>query len=448
MKRIFVLGIAALSLIGCSKNHRGELVGAETGKSWIPEQPYGMSYIPAGSFTMGAADYDVASTMTAPSKTVSVASFYMDETEITNNEYRQFVHWVRDSLVRYNLAMRAYEENLTDDEGLGYYRFKDVDTSESPYYQYLIDKNASAIDESDMLEGRYLDWSKEIVWDVNRYPSIEYAEIMDSMYLPMEERFYGDRNLDSRKLKYRYYWVDLQKAIKKGGNRKDFVHQKELEIYPDTTVWVRDFSYSYNEPMQRDYFWHAAYNDYPVVGVSFDQAKAFCAWRTKYKNDFLKSNKEATINPFRLPTEAEWEYAARGGLEYATYPWGGPYAEDDRGCFMANFKPMRGDYLADGALYTVQADAYFPNDYGLYNMAGNVSEWTNTAYDVSAYYFVSTMNPNYEDTNNKRKVIRGGSWKDVAYYLQVSTRDYEYKDTARSFIGFRTVQSYQGTGMP
>jgi gliding motility-associated lipoprotein GldK len=447
MKRILVLGIAVLTLIGCTQKQQGELVGAERGKSWIAEQPTGMSYIPAGSFTMGAADYDVASTMIAPSKTVSVSSFYMDETEITNNEYRQFVHWVRDSLVRYNLAMRAFEDNLVDDEGLGYYRFKDVDTSESPYYQYLIDKNAGSLEETDILEGRSLDWSKEIVWDVNRYPSIEYAEVMDSMYLPVEERFYGERTIDSRKLKYTYFWVDLQKAIKRGGNRKDYINKEELGIYPDTTVWVRDFSYSYNEPMQRDYFWHAAYNDYPVVGVTFDQAKAFCAWRTKYKNDYLKSEGKSTINPFRLPTEAEWEYSARGGLEYATYPWGGPYAEDDRGCFMANFKPMRGDYLADGALYTVQADAYFPNDYGLYNMAGNVSEWTNTAYDVSAYYFVSTMNPNYEDSNNKRKVIRGGSWKDVAYYLQVSTRDYEYKDSARSYIGFRTVQSYQGTGM-
>jgi len=447
MKKLLIFAISALTLIGCSSNQRGELVGAENGNSWTPEQPLGMTYIPAGSFTMGAADYDVAATMTAPSKTVSVASFYMDETEITNNEYRQFVHWVRDSLVRYKLAMRAYEENLTDDEGLGYYRFKDVDTSESPYYQYLMDKNDAMIDEPEIPEGRVLDWSKDIVWDVENYPSVEYAEILDSMYVPVEERLYGERILDSRKLKYSYYWLDTQKAVKEGGNRNKFIKKEELFIYPDTAVWVRDFSYSYNEPMQRDYFWHAAYNDYPVVGVTYEQAKAFCAWRTKYKNDWLRANGNPTINPFRLPTEAEWEYAARGGLEYSTYPWGGPYAQDDRGCFMANFKPMRGDYLADGALYTVQADAYYPNDYGLYNMAGNVSEWTSTAYDVSAYYFVSTMNPNYQDSGNKRKVIRGGSWKDVAYYLQVSTRDYEYKDTARSYIGFRTVQSYQGTGM-
>lgn len=78
-------------------------------------------------------------------------------------------------------------------------------------------------------------------------------------------------------------------------------------------------------------------------------------------------------------------------------------------------------------------------------MAGNVSEWTDSSYDAAAYEYVSTMNPAVNDQVNKRKVIRGGSWKDVAYFLQVSTRDYEYKDSARSYIGFRTVQDYMGT---
>jgi gliding motility-associated lipoprotein GldK len=199
--------------------------------------------------------------------------------------------------------------------------------------------------------------------------------------------------------------------------------------------------------MHNDYFWHQAYGEYPVVGVNWKQAKAFCAWRTLNKNTYVKSKKKHhdLINSFRLPTEAEWEYAARGGLESGTFPWGGPYAKNDRGCFLANFKPNRGDYAADQALYTVEAKSYEPNGYNLYNMAGNVAEWTDSSYDPAAYEYVSSMNPNVPDLKNMRKVVRGGSWKDVAYFLQSGTRDFEYADTARSYIGFRTVQDYMGT---
>ena len=106
---------------------------------------------------------------------------------------------------------------------------------------------------------------------------------------------------------------------------------------------------------------------------------------------------------------------------------------------------MRGDYAADHALYTVEAESYGPNDYNLYNMAGNVSEWVNSSYKANAYEFYSSMNPTVQNFKNQQKVIRGGSWKDVSYFLEVSTRDYEYADSARSYIGFRTVQNYLAT---
>jgi gliding motility-associated lipoprotein GldK len=133
------------------------------------------------------------------------------------------------------------------------------------------------------------------------------------------------------------------------------------------------------------------------------------------------------------------------------YGWGGPYVRNSKGCLVANFKPGRGSYGEDGGMQTVNVTSYFPNDFGLYNMSGNVAEWTSTAYDESANVFFYDLNPNYsyeaksEDPEVlKRKVIKGGSWKDIGYFLQNGTRTYEYQDTAKSYVGFRCVMSYMG----
>ena len=262
------------------------------------------------------------------------------------------------------------------------------------------------------------------------------------------------------------------------------------------------------------YLRHPAYRDYPVVGVNWLQANDYCAWRTDRVNEIilireglfehypnqinednfnteayvlgqyesgkridgipdLNPNKEyrnATIEDgillpkYRLPTEAEWEYAAYGLIgntidelipDKKLYPWNGHAVRNSNekyiGQILANFKRGRGDNMGvagklnDNADITAPVYAYWPNDYGLYNMAGNVSEWVNGSYSTSSYEFMSSINPSVNDENNQRKVVRGGSWKDVAYYLQVSSRDYEYADSARSYIGFRTVQDYMGT---
>ncbi|MBT8320414.1 MAG: gliding motility lipoprotein GldK [Eudoraea sp.] len=445
MKKLLLSSLAFVFLLtSCGSKTKGALVGVQ-GKKWHPEKPYGMELIPRGSFIMGKAEEDMAQVLNAPTKTVTVRSFYMDDTEITNSEYRQYVEWVKDSIVRFKLAKLSDELGLgPDDGGIGEYSFKDADTTRmSVYDRYMLD-NYMGMGPTG-LEGRALNRDEDIIWDTSDYPDEYYAEVMDSLYLPEEESYNGQRIIDITQLKYNYTWMDIEAAARsRDGRRKDFIRTDELEVYPDTTVWIRDFEYSYNEPMHNDYFWHDAYSDYPVVGVSWSQALAFCHWRTKFKNDDQKDRGKQFVNRFRLPTEAEWEYAARGGIEGGTYPWGGPYVISDTGCFMANFKPQRGDYAADAALYTVEAKSYEPNDFNLYNMAGNVAEWTNSSYFPGSYEYASTMNPNADSGDNARKVIRGGSWKDVAYFLQVSTRDYEYQDSARSYIGFRTVQDYMG----
>ena len=427
MKKIVVFALLVSLIYACgSSGDRGELVGEKSKRKWFAEKPFGMAKIPGGSFTMGKQDEDPLGAMNAPTKTVTVQPFYMDESEITNSEYKQFVFWVRDSITRTKLAYQAEFASGGDvdpanagknAEGIQLYAFASADTiNESPYAKY-------------MRENYY-----------------ELGEGMDSLYLKKDEALNGIRTFNTKLLNYRYYWFDNEQAAKTGKNRKDFMKDEVINVYPDTTVWIKDFNYSYNDPMHQEYFAHKAYENYPVVGVTWNQAKAFCHWRTQTKNNFQRSRKKLGLVPsFRLPTEAEWEYAARGGLNYGKYPWGGPSTTSDRGCFLANFKPVRGDYAADGALYTVEAVSFNPNEYGLYNMAGNVAEWTNTAYNQMSYYMGSTMNPNVEIKENRRKIIRGGSWKDVAYFLEVSSRDWEYADTARSYIGFRTVQDYLGT---
>jgi len=445
MKKFALLTAVLALLVSCGSGDRGQLVGVK-GKKWHPEKPYGMTLVPGGAFIMGKSDDDLAGVQDAPTRTVTVRAFYMDETEITNSEYRQFVYWVRDSIIRTKLAILADELGKTpDDGGIGEYAFKGADTTDMTVYEKYMYDNYVGLGPTGY-EGMKLNHDVDLIFDTSEYPDEWYAEVMDTMYLPIEESYNGQRTWDVTKFKFQYTYMDIQKAAKnRNKKRSDFIKKEEIMVYPDTTVWIRDFEYSYNEPMHNDYFWHDAYGNYPVVGVSWKQANAFCQWRTLYHNSYRKSKGKHFVNSYRLPSEAEWEYAARGGLEGATYPWGGPYTKNDRGCFMANFKPLRGNYAADQALYTVEADSYEPNDFNLYNMAGNVSEWVYSSYDPGSYEYSSTINPSVNDQDNQRKVIRGGSWKDVAYYLQVSTRDYEYADSARSYIGFRTVQDYMGT---
>ena len=448
MKKIVSL-VAVLALIySCGSNDRGQLVGAK-GKRWNPEEPFGMVLVPGGSFIMGKSDDDIAGQLNAPPKTVTVNSFYMDETEITNAEYRQFVNYVKDSVVRVMLAMEAELEGATPGaSGIGEYAFADADESNlTPYKEYMLETYGTG-SEMDAYENRKLNKDVDIIWDTEDYPDVAYARVMDQLYIPQEDAYNGTRTIDVKNLKFKYSWMDVEAAVKGKGERRNYMKTEVVEVYPDTAVWIKDFNYSYNEPMHNDYFWHSAFDDYPVVGVTWKQARAFAQWRTKYNNDFRKSRGDSNVPHYRLPTEAEWEYAARGGLEGGTYPWGGPYTKNDRGCFMANFKPLRGDYAADQALYTVEAKSFDPNGYGLYNMAGNVAEWVNSSYDAASYDYMSSMNPTVNNYEDPRKVVRGGSWKDVAYFLQVSSRDYEYADSARSYIGFRTVQDYLGNDVP
>lgn len=440
MKNVLIIAVAALIVAGCGSSATGELTGVTGRKVFSDPEPFEMAFIPAGSFVSGPSDQDPMSAMNTLAKTVTVDAFWMDQTEITNNKYRQFVYWVRDSIVRTQLGERDIPE----------FEFFKLD------------------EEGNQIEPPVLNWNESI-----DERNEEVREVIETMYYPPNERFNNRKEYDTRKLVYAYFWVDYQQAARSRYNfseetyegqvtnlegevtdvqdRSSFIMRDEVNVYPDTLVWIRDFTYSYNEPLANLYFWHPSYDNYPVVGVTWVQAKAFGIWRTNLMNSYLRERGHPGVQEYRLPSEIEWEYAARGGLSHSMYPWGGPYTRNYEGCFLANFKPLRGNYIDDGSVYTARVASYEPNEYGLYDMSGNVAEWTITAYHASAPVFTHDLNPNYEYNAlpddppvMKRKAIKGGSWKDVAYYLQTGTKDYEYQDTTKSYIGFRNVRTYMG----
>ncbi len=466
-KSIFIIAIATL-LVSCGNSLQGpggELTGVSA-PAWSEPSPYGMVLIKRGSFDMGPADKDSLWGIHQDPKGISVDAFWMDETEITNAKYRQFVYFVRDSIVRERLYDPAYGG---DDR-----------------YKIEEDKNGEP------LEKPILDWNRPIPTE-KRATEDELAAINSVYYTHPITR---EKKLDPKQMIFRYDWFDYTTAaLRKNrlnpeerikntdltvdpnevvmiskdtayineegvivnetitrplGSLFDFLHTRIVNIYPDESCWVNDFNNAYNEPYMRMYFNHPGYNDYPVVGVSWEQATAFCVWRTNFQ--MMSANTGGrTIEPYRLPTEAEFEYAARSGRNENKYPWRQEGVTGDKGCFLGNFKPDRGNYVKDGNLITAKVASYSPNEFGLYDMAGNVAEWTSTSFLESGPEIMSDMNPEYrynaakEDPYAmKKKAVRGGSWKDVAHFVRSDVRTFEYQNEQRSYIGFRCVRTQVG----
>ena len=380
--------------------------------------------------------------------------------------------------------------------------------------------------------------------------------------------FYMDESEVSN-LQYREYLYWLERVF-----ATDYpeVYKRAL---PDTLVWRARLGY--NEPYTELYLRHPAYNDYPVVGVNWLQANDFAAWRTDRVNEqiliregilrvnpaqinednfntdaYLAGQYEGLVksplndlNPnrdtrkvmqedgillprYRLPTEAEWEYAALGLVgntvfervtDRKIYPWTGHVVrnaeEKYKGEMLANFKRGRGDNMGtagalnDNADITAPVISYVPNDYGLYNMAGNVSEWVMDTYrplspedkdDFNPYRgnvfktqltdeegaiaekdslgrimyrdvseaenegrrnYRKADNINYLDgdepdyivynygvtsmVDDNAKVYKGGSWKDRAYWMSPGTRRYMDQRQSTDYIGFRCAMHRVGS---
>lgn len=420
---VWCVGVVTLLLFSCSPSSSNVggpvddgMVHGITPPQSIPLAPLGMVFVPPGINIVGQQDESNRTfSMAAKQRLVTIEGFWMDATEITNNQYRQFVSWVQDSIMAKLLG--------------------------------VVTAGTDGVE--------YIDWKTYRTKPPQLSPE-EVSAKLSSLTIPkkslpakLASRSYV---INTKKLIYKYEQFNLKEAAKSTNRKKSlrsFVVKSAVPVYPDTLVWIQDFTYSYNEPLTRKYWGDAAYGDYPVVGVNWVQANAFCFWRTELMNDFLsRSKKPEKLDYFRLPSEYEWEYAARGGRHKVVYPWGNYALRNKKGCLLANFKPRRGDYAEDGAIATARADSYWPNDFGLYNMSGNVSEWTSSVYYEGSNSLINELNPTVEYNAAKkdplamrRKVIKGGSWKDVGSLLQIGQKFYEYQDTSKSYIGFRTVIS-------
>ena len=382
----------------------GQLMGVLDREGWYQELPYGMVEIPGNTFFMGQADEDVAASQINLNRQITVSAFFMDAEEITNNEYRQFLTEV---------AKMVGDDAWTDDDPMIY-----------QYHTTGLETTGAA----------------------------------------------GDGGAGSNTGIKQRLLAELPKWV------------------PNPNVWKEEFAYHYSSRMQEYYFEHEAFDNYPVVGITWEAADAFTKWRTYWlnQNEYLMNQSAdgsggifgvfgnddpAAIpeNPsddpfythadvmnkypsFRLPTEAEWEYAARGGKEIVKYPWGGPYTRNRDGCFLANFKPGRGAYADDGYDYTAPVNTFLPNNFGLYNMSGNVAEWCQDDFSPVYNPLVWDLNPLFlydpvkdaDSPHFKKKVVRGGAWNDISYYLQTGTRTFEYRDVASASIGFRCAMDYLG----
>jgi formylglycine-generating enzyme required for sulfatase activity len=547
--------------------------------------PPGMVYIPGGSVTI---KYSQSSTDTNSKKRVSLSSFYIDKTEVTNQQYRMFSEWVIDSIaiVKYlkddkyfidppASAANADEENGKGRKKKGKNKDKGEDTATAPSFLAVDSAATPATDTiptalgsdiattttptSDTSAAKLIDTSKVSAAAVDtsgpvkrriNWSKVKHKNIFDSNDDEIKAKIAPMYDPVTGKVREELYVYNFTYLRATGTNKNVKVGEyvtEQINIYPDTKIWFKDLVNSQVEILVENYFTQPPFDDYPVVGVTWKQARAFAAWRSHTNFDY------ATIAEylkyyrlqFSLPSEAQWVYAAGKDIKDSKQPVMDkepepeatpepavvtdsatlaattvnadgtttpvtdstatitpavdttavaitdtedgndkkskkdkkkkkknkddeetdeelspetviavndkdaiPLDRDRDGNLLVNFKQEEGDYTEDGSNFTLPVMSYAPNEFGVYNMIGNVAEWVLDAYSPSAFAFVSDINPvllydadSVEADPMKRKVVRGGSFVSNAKALSPFTRDFELQDQVHCYIGFRCVMS-------
>ena len=275
MKKNLPIIVLTLLLVACNKP-AGEVTGLGTKGSFVEAQPYGMVFIKRGSFMMGTNDQSAIGAVNEKSINVTVDAFWMDETEITNDKYKQFVYYVRDSIALRSLVIAGKDEFRQ--------KFKNQSDDASP-------------------ENARLNWKMKIPWNSK---DEEVKTVLASLYYQSDNGLNAKRQIDPGKLQYKYEWINYDQAALPGNKynvntgaypasakvrvdtsyvengvivnktitrklttRRDLISMRIVNVYPDTIMWLRDFQYSYNDPKMHMYFSHPGFSKYPVVGVTW-----------------------------------------------------------------------------------------------------------------------------------------------------------------------------------
>lgn len=287
---------------------------------------------------------------------------------------------------------------------------------------------------------------KKMIESLAKFNKDKYAFIPMGSFLYKKDTFsvqaFYMETTEVTNLEYRTFLADL--LIQ--NRTSDYLLAKPIQ-----EAWMTRFHNNYNEPMTNMYFWHPAYDDYPVVNISRKGAELYCLWLTIETNNYLKAINKPLINDLRIPADLEWAYAASNKKNNSKYSNGTESLKDSKGNFLQNYacasiKQCKFDsitklyipqqtkktndpdstgyiLISDGGFHTIYSKSYTPNSYGLYCMAGNVSE----------------MIINYK---TKLPETKGGSWFSCDYYLEIDADD-EYKNEINPspLIGFRPVMT-------
>ncbi|UEG52641.1 SUMF1/EgtB/PvdO family nonheme iron enzyme [Mucilaginibacter daejeonensis] len=428
---------AILAITACKSKRLADIdnIGKSrtTLQSLTPLAPHGMVFVPAGSIVEKDVVKDTLMAQDTAAKTVTVSAFFMDQTEVTNKQYRMFVDWVADSV--------AITDYLKDEKYFQKTKKAATTTRKGK------GKNATTVEVPTFADTtKMIDWSKADgrtpLWQ-SQDPTIKGA-LFGKLYT-MEN---GRPTLIRNAVVYRF---DRRSVDRNGASR---YITDTVAVPPNTKVWSTDFPNSQMEVMDNNYFTNRGYDEHPVVGVTWKQARAYANWRSKmiYATAGERSLVKTYNLQYNLPSEAQWEYAASMDTKpedmskLATVNLKDKKTKKNVDMLAVNFKQQEGDYRKDGGTFTMHVKSYAPNSVGLYNMMGNVSEWTLDAFSPSYKQLVHDLNPvllydadDSEAEAMRRKVIRGGSWKDNATLLTPSTRNYEIQNVAHSYIGFRCV---------